>query len=311
MEIIKHLFPNAYKHFFVSAEHYQAETDELFSTGLKHYYVHPELDYLQYDINNNYQLDKLGIPVATFPGTDKNYNPVTIAQFALAHWELENSKSEPNYGTFLKLAGWFVKNHDQGRWRYFYEDKISNLPFGWISAMAQGQAISVLLRAYAVEQKEIYLQVCEKALQYFNNSVSNNGVTYKFDEQNWWFEEYPNPQNPAHVFNGHIFALFGIWDYFRVTANKQAKLLFERGLNAVINQITNYDNGWWALYDQRFQSILNASYLDLQIRQLEVLHALKPETIIRDYIIRWQNYQSDDHKLPKLVFMRLKQKLFS
>ncbi|HGY12318.1 MAG TPA: hypothetical protein ENK36_08150, partial [Desulfobacterales bacterium] len=86
MNIIKHLFPKAYKHFFISPEHYQSETKDLFSDRLQHYYVHPSLNYLAFDINNNYQLDDHGIPVVTFPGTtEKNYNPVTIAQYALAN----------------------------------------------------------------------------------------------------------------------------------------------------------------------------------------------------------------------------------
>ncbi|MCF7792850.1 MAG: D-glucuronyl C5-epimerase family protein [Candidatus Cloacimonetes bacterium] len=311
MNIGKLILKKPYKHFFVSQEQYIAETDELSSSKIKHYYVHPNRKYLELDIKENYRFDKNGIPVVSFPGiSEDQYNPVTIAQYALAVWELELPKSKPDFGIFLKLSNWFIQNHENGKWQYLYEDKISNLPYGWISGMAQGQGISVLLRAYSVDKKKKHLEVCDQAIQYFQKSMADDGVAYKFEAANWWFEEYPNPNNPGHVFNGHIFALFGIWDHFRITRNENSKLLFDKGVNGIIDQLEKYDNGWWALYDQRFKGVLNASYLDLQIRQLEVLNAIRPEPVLQKYIARWKKYLTDHHKLVKLTCKRLIQKLF-
>lgn len=301
----------SYKHFFISNEKFMIEIEDVFSSQLSHYYLHPAKNFLEINIKNKYRIDADGIPVVSFPGkSGDQHNPVTIAQFALALWELELLQSKPEHSRFLKLANWFVQNHEAGKWRYFYDDKISNLRSGWISAMAQGQGISVLLRAYSIEKKNEYLQVCEQAIQYFQNSISQNGVTHKFDTENWWFEEYPNPQKPAHVFNGHIFALFGIWDYYRVTKNKSSKQLFTKGLNAVISQISNYDNSYWVLYDQRFKTLLNASYMDLHIRQLEVLHAICPKPVLQQYINGWNEYFNNHRKLFMLTCKRAFQKLF-
>ncbi len=300
----------AFRHFFVAEEKFSATFNDLHSPELTHYYVIPCRQFLLADIKRNYNFDEDGIPVSFFPGTSgQQYNPVTIAQYALALWELYFlEKAEHHLNKFLQIADWFAAHHHKGKWRYFYYDKLSNLPAGWISAMAQGLAISVLSRAYQISQNKNYLVCSDLAINYFENSVPDGGVTHKFDDQNWWYEEYPNLENPAHVFNGHIYALFGIWDHYRITASQKSQLLFQKGLNALIFQIANYDNGYWVLYDQRFQNLINASYLNLQICQLEALNAIQPDPVLQKYIQKWQSYQVNHKILPKLIWNRFWQK---
>ncbi len=308
--IIMNFRKKAFAHFFVSEECYESETADLSDSRLSHYYVHPDLSYLQKDVRQNYRFDEKGIPVTTFPDTSGDqYNPVKIAQYALAVWEIYwVEKDEELLQKFLSTAEWFVQNQVAGKWQYHYEDKVSNLPSGWISGMAQGQAISVLLRAYTVNSEPRFLATATAGMKWFEPTLAAGGVTYRFDDGNLWFEEYPNPQKPAHVFNGHVYALFGIWDYYRVTKNEPSRQLFERGVNAVVTQIHKYDNGYWVLYDQRFRTILNASYLDLHIRQLEILNALRNDPTLQKYRQRWNAYFTEHKNLTKLTWKRFLQK---
>jgi len=210
----------------------------------------------------------------------------------------------------LKICDWFVSNQIDGEWQYHYEDVISDLKSGWISAMAQGQAISVLTRAYQISGNDKYLESAKQAIEPMNKTISEGGVVHKFDEQNWWFEEYPSPQNPGHVFNGHVYCLMGIWDLYRITKCEKTLELFNQGVNAVATQISNYDTGYWVLYDQKFKNLINASYLDLQIRQLELINSIRNEAIFTEYISKWKNYQKDEKHFLKLLCKRLIQKIF-
>ncbi len=312
LNLSKIILRKAYRHFFESEEQFIAETKDVFDNEIEHYYVHPNLEFLQNEIAENYKFDNNDIPCTTFPGAiGIQYNPVSIAQYALGLWEIFVSESNDKFLTkFLKISDWFVSNQVDGKWLYHYDDIVSNLKSGWISAMAQGQAISVLIRAFQTSGKTEYLECAERAIMPLGKTISEGGVVHEFDAENWWFEEYPSPQNPSHVFNGHVFCLFGIWDLFRVTRNKKHLELFEKGVNSLASQILHYDTGYWVTYDQKFRYLINASYLNLQIRQLEVITSIREEPIFTEYITKWKSYQNNERQLLKVTLNRLKQKLF-
>ena len=45
-----------------------------------------------------------------------------------------------------------------------------------------------------------------------------------------WFEEYAGDTKPLLVLNGHMFAIFGVWDYYQLTQSAKAKRLFDGGV---------------------------------------------------------------------------------
>ena len=312
MKLSKILLRKAQRHFFESEGRFISETNNIVSKEISHYYVHASIDFLQKEITENYKFDGNGIPNTTFPGTaGMQYNPVSIAQYALGLWEIYLANSEEKYLIkFLKISDWFISNQIDGKWQYHYDDIISNLKSGWISAMAQGQAISVLIRAHQSSGKTKYLACAKRAAKPLKKKISEGGVLHEFDTENWWFEEYPSPQNPGHVFNGHVYCLFGIWDLCRVTRNEKTLKLFNKGVNALTSQIPYYDTGYWVTYDQKFRDLINASYLDLQIRQLEVINSIREESLFADHITKWKNYQKDENQLLRLTCKRLVQKIF-
>lgn len=75
----------------------------------------------------------------------------------------------------------------------------------WSSAMAQGQAISVLLRAYQFTGKETYLESARIAMNAFYIPLKDGGLKTSIKGGLLFFDEYPaNP--PTRVLNGFIFA---------------------------------------------------------------------------------------------------------
>lgn len=66
-------------------------------------------------------------------------------------------------------------------------------------------------------------------------------------EDGWWYEEYADPggRNPR-VLNGMIFALEGIYDFWLITGDDMARMIFEKGILALRAELPRYDAWGWS-----------------------------------------------------------------
>lgn len=100
----------------------------------------------------------------------------------------------------------------------------------WYSGMAQGVALSGFVRLYEVTKDPKWLQAAHDTFASFTVprqagkpwfAVVENGLL--------WFEEYPwTPYD--HTYNGHTFATYGVYDYWRITGNLEAAQLTLGGI---------------------------------------------------------------------------------
>src|SRR6185437_863165 len=60
----------------------------------------------------------------------------------------------------------------------------------WYSGLAQGQGISVLVRAYRETGRKDYLDAATEAARAFHAEVSQGGVACRDANNNLWIEEY-------------------------------------------------------------------------------------------------------------------------
>jgi len=72
--------------------------------------------------------------------------------------------------------------------------------------MAQGWGVSVLLRAYQLTDKNVYLEIAKKAYRSFEIDISDGRAKFVDEEYNVWLEEYALI-SPPHVLNGFLFAI--------------------------------------------------------------------------------------------------------
>ncbi len=61
--------------------------------------------------------------------------------------------------------------------------------------------------------------------------------------------QYPSLQAPPHVLNGFIFALFGLYDFYKLTHSEVALDLFNEGIETLKANLKRYDLGYWSRYD--------------------------------------------------------------
>ncbi|MGA2695970.1 MAG: D-glucuronyl C5-epimerase family protein [Terriglobales bacterium] len=246
--------------------------------------------------------DALGIPMLDYHGRiGRQYNPIAIAQWGLGNHDLfrrSGGSDKLRRGKFLNAADWLLKRLERNNfgvfvWNHDFDwEYRTRLNAPWYSGLAQGQGISLLVRAAAETQSPDYMDAAHRAFESFIKPVNQGGVTFVDERNQYWFEEYiVSP--PTHILNGFIWASWGIYDYFLATQNGQARDLFDHAVATLKSNIDRYDFGFWSLYEQsgtRLPMLASAFYHRLHIVQLRVMHFLTRERIFAEYANRWEAY---------------------
>lgn len=141
-----------------------------------------------------------------------------------------------------------ITPHGTAIWEVDFNFLRHNLSLPWVPAVAQGQIISILIKAYQMTDDADFLITAERAMSSFRYSIDEGGVTWTSEEGFAVYEEYPS-QPPSHILNGHIWAMFGLYDYYRVTGSPDALSLFNAGVNTLKRYLPSYDVGFWSKYD--------------------------------------------------------------
>ena len=175
--------------------------------------------------------------------------------------------------------------------------------------MSQGQGISVLLRAFQLSNDNKYRDASLAAFSVFKMAVNQEGISV-FLDYGTWYEEYPDPQSPGHVLNGHIWALFGLWDLYRVTGDREVSEYFDKGISALITDLEKYDTGYWVLNDQKSSFFLvDQLYMDFQIDQLKALFTLTRNPVFEEYANRWEGYRQNKTNFLRILWPSLWRKV--
>ena len=244
--------------------------------------------------------DSVGIPQLDYRGKiGLQYNPIAVAQYGLGNYNLFRRTGDPERRKkFLLAADWLCSHLEQNAqglavWNHHFDwEYRDTLNAPWYSALAQGQGISVLVRACKESGGARYLEAAQHALASFYRPISEGGVTFTDDRGDLWFEEYlVSP--PTHILNGFIWATWGIYDYFLATGDASARELFLRAVRTLLNNLERYDLGFWSLYEQsgtRLPMVASPFYHQLHIVQLRVMHRLTGEAGFARVADRWESY---------------------
>ena len=244
--------------------------------------------------------DSAGIPMLNYRGRiGLQCNPIAIAQWGLGNYNhfCQSQCDEPRK-KFLAASEWLCAHlelNSLGSWvwhHYFDWEYRSPLKAPWYSALAQGQGISLLVRAYRETGSSAYLDAAERAFASFLKSTSEGGVTFTDARGNLWFEEYiVSP--PTHILNGFIWAAWGVYDYFLLTESRAAQELFAQAVLTLRANLDRYDLGFWSLYEESgtlLPMVASPFYHRLHVVQLHVMHRLTGAEIFARYADKWEAY---------------------
>ncbi len=258
---------------------------------------------------SEYLFDEKGIPRVYYDKTiGLRYNAITTAQYGL------HCLRKKEFSAAIAAAEWLLENceplqHGALGWVYRFDLKFYGPHAPWISAMAQGEAISLLLRAYMLEPKRRYLEVAHKAFRTFLYHIRDGGVTAAFDDGSLALEEF-TATPPPHVLNGLIFALLGVYDMWQYSGENTAGEVFREANAGLKSNIHLYDNGWWTLYDLHDTNRLaSRMYQEVHVRLLRILAEIAPDPLYESCAIRWAGYLSSPFCNGRWFFGKLAEKI--
>lgn len=227
--------------------------------------------------------------VAAVPGPDGRlyHNPVSVSLYALArHAEM----SQPGSGGSGSTAGFLIQaNHlrasqdGNGGWRYPVPVRRYRVAPGWYSAMAQGLAVSVLLRAYDATSQTSYLDAAGAAAALMLTPVDTGGCADYDAAGRPFLEECPSDP-PSRILNGAVFALIGLCEHEARTGGDGHTAA---GLRLAA-QLDCYDLGYWSRYDLRYAAPASLAYHCLHVSLLEVAARLLADDAFGRAALRWR-----------------------
>lgn len=272
--------------------------------------------------------DEQGIPLnKSYIDVETNnklhYYPISIGQFGLAvfHSYLQ-TKNEEKRAHFLRIAEWFYTTRmvDPNLGVYWLTDvpKPEYEVFDpWKSAFSQSRGISMLLRAWQETNKEEYLKAATQALTPFTLDITEGGVSVDRIKHKPFYEEYV-AKVPTRVIDGHMFALFGVYDFVRAVTPQidaenhvRAQYIFDEGIKGLIEWLPEYDLGYWARFNNcelpgypKYDPC-TIYYLKLIVAQLKILYQITGREELNKYAITFSNYLKPKNIL-KMTYYKFK-----
>ena len=225
----------------------------------------------------------------------------SVAQLGIGAWQL--AKSEPGWlKVTIAAARWLAGQlDDRGglvvRWAIPHTYQLEP---PWISAMTQGEAVSLFLRAAPEDDSpdELFSAAARAVVPLLDPSP----VVAQTPEGPV-LQEYPTDP-PAHVLNGWIFGLWGLYDLSTMGQGDvisadlagRASSAFEEGTSALAARLPRYDTRGWSRYDLFPHPIVHVAspfYHRLHIEQLLATNALAPDHRLQEMAARWERSSSD------------------
>jgi len=251
-----------------------------------------------------FTLDDAGVPFQVHPA---GYHPTIIGQYALANWNQYLATNDDHYrNVFLTQANWLVQHeahicNGAGGWPISSPHPDVPTKGSWLSALAQGNAISVLIRAFQLTAEAEFLEAAHHAIQTFKQDILDGGISNPVGDEGIFFEEvavYP----AAHILSGFIFGLFGLYDYLALTSDIEVKELIQRSLSTMHLFLDEFDVGFWTRVDLLHRRLASSDHLALQCMLLETLAIYSGCEHCSMLASRWKSYQ---HRLASRLRFRI------
>jgi heparosan-N-sulfate-glucuronate 5-epimerase len=217
-------------------------------------------------------------------------NAVTIVQLALGAWQLGEVWRE----VVARATDWLVSAMgEDGKVPYLFAlPHTYPLEAPWYSAMAQGEIASLLVRASRSLDAPELVHPAVSAVQ---SLVDRNSLLVVATPDGPVLQEYAtNP--PAHVLNGWISALWGLYDVAHApeagAAVDRCLAAFRDGAACLSRRLPRYRTPlYWSRYDLFPHPVVNVAtpfYHRLHVDQLEAIAALAPDATVAGIAAEWR-----------------------
>ena len=247
-------------------------------------------------VSSAFRLDHEGIIVTQGSVGPAYRNPVSACLYALGqHTQaLEATGQDAQairdaaLARMLTQAAQLRRSQDSsGGWRYPVPAPRYRVEPGWYSGMAQGLAVSLLLRAFDLTAERSYRDSADAAAILLLRPIGSGGCA-DFDQLGRPFLEECPSDPPNHIFNGAVFALIGL----RELDGRSGTDVSGPAARRLAEQLGEFDLGYWSRYDLRFTAPASHAYHCLHISLLTAAGQVLGDGRFGDMALRWRQYLS-------------------
>ncbi len=241
-------------------------------------------------------------------GGKLRHDPLTVIQGSLAIHDQLLREARPDLdAVFRRQLEWLV--HDGMLllpdslpvWPQYFRIDRYGLHDRWISALTQGQAISILVRGAAYTGRHEYLDWAGRAARVLMDS--DLPIVWRGDDGAVFFEEYPCTP-PSHVLNGCLFAWLGLWDYARATGDPEVRAFCLKAVADISATVPRYEVAGWTRYDVHQERPTSPGYQEIHTALAETLAGIFPaDPAWRDRARRWRRATADPWLRSRIFFL--------
>ncbi len=188
--------------------------------------------------------DRNGIPMRPLgPDGKLVYNPTVLAQQGMKRLDsyLETGNKH-HLRQARKYANKLRDLSDGGkkrRWQPHWYD-LSVHKRGWVNSNSHGLTLAFLSRFYEVTGAQNRLREARRLMAAFEQRPRHKRWFSDVTAKDYiWFEHWPDGRNDRTL-NAHINAMFGIYDYWRVTGDPLAEVYFLGGAKTVRDKLYRF-----------------------------------------------------------------------
>lgn len=244
------------------------------------------------------------VPTTIVDNGEEVYFSIAIFQYGLGAYDLYLKSGDNNMlEKAISCADWAVENQQKdGGWCTFAFENSKN-PY---SSMAQGEGISLLLRAHISTGEYKYLKAADLAKDFMLLPVDLGGTTRYVGEDIYLYEYTHEPL----ILNGWIFSIWGLYDYCCYTKDSETQKILNSTLISLEKKLKDFDIKYWSKYDDG-KRICSPFYHKLHIAQLKVMYDLTGEDVYNIYAEKWEKYEKNNLNYSRAFLKKALQKVFS
>lgn len=233
-------------------------------------------------------VDAVGVQLYERDG-ERQFHPVGMAQYGLAALNGHRVTDDAEYLRRAEANAQALLDHAKSArggvyfpYTFDFEllgDEADTIRAPWWSAMAQGQALSLFTRLHGTTGEQRWLEAARLTFNTFlrPRSAHRPWVIHVDRSRYLWLEEYAGNTAPLMVFNGHVFAIWGLYDYWQATGDDRAVPLMDGAITTIRAYATYFRvPGDVSFYSLRVREPYsqNEKYHRIHARQLSELGRL-------------------------------------
>ncbi len=257
-------------------------------------------------------VDRDGLPLLPRPVAGHDHSPLAVARYGLGNLELYlESGSASRRDRFERAARFLMSSMEVvpssfGGWamppaRAPYGPL---LPAGRLAAGAQGECLSLVVRAWLLLGMHEAEETAQRAAAALAAPIPDGGLMREIGEPTGdagidslaFLEEYPIEGRPVMDLSGHARGLLGVHDYWLASGDTSAGSLRERCLRGLAFVFERYDLGFWTRDDLDdvvpAVNVSTVTSLGEHVLHVSVLAELSGMELLRAAVPRWRVYRS-------------------